>query len=390
MSDRRLPVRPDLEQLKHQAKDFLRAARQTEPEMKLADAQFALARSYGVRSWPRLAQACKVIDAIWRDDPEALRALVLKHPALLHEMARGTETCNWGPPLSYAANLGRDRIIEMLRGLGARDIVHAMDRAVLQGQIGTARLLHQMGARPPRSAVMGPAETQNAEGLAYLIELGAEICDQYGDRLAPVAMVLGTYGRNPIGKHRCLEIFAEHGIALPDTPMMAFHRGRIDLLEEHLRRDPKLLTRTFSHREIYSPELIYKGKPFAAHGTPLAGTTLLHMCVEFFELPIARWLIDRGMDVNVKAEIDADGFGGQTPLFHCVVRQLCTHGTADYARLLLDHGADPHVRVSIRKQLSDDETMHEYRNVTPIEWGSQFHSDAFVDKEAMEVIRTRL
>src|SRR5678815_3033958 len=98
----------------------------------------------------------------------------------LHEMARGTDHCNWGPPMSYAANLGRDHIIQMLRELGARDIEHAMGRAVLQGQIETARQLYAMGARPPRGAVMGPAETQNPEGMAYLLELGAEICDGNG------------------------------------------------------------------------------------------------------------------------------------------------------------------------------------------------------------------
>ena len=36
---------------------------------------------------------------------------------------------------------------------------------------------------------------------------------------------------------------------------MAVHRGRIDLLEDHLRRNPDLLTRTFSHQEIYPPAL---------------------------------------------------------------------------------------------------------------------------------------
>ena len=46
--------------------------------------------------------------AIWRDDVERVRALVTKHPHLLHEMARGTKECNWGPPMSYAANLGRE------------------------------------------------------------------------------------------------------------------------------------------------------------------------------------------------------------------------------------------------------------------------------------------
>ena len=134
MADRQFPVRPNPEQLKHQAKDLLRAMRRDDPSAKLADAQLALARSYGLPSWPRLVLACRMTDAIWRDDAEAVRELVLKHPRLLHENARGVES-NWGPPMSYAANLGRDRIIAMLRGLGATDLQHAFDRACLQGRI---------------------------------------------------------------------------------------------------------------------------------------------------------------------------------------------------------------------------------------------------------------
>ena len=38
------------------------------------------------------------------------------------------------------------------------------------------------------------------------------------------------------------------------------------------------------------------------------------MCVDYDELEIARWLIGRGMDVNVRAAVDADGFGGHTAL----------------------------------------------------------------------------
>jgi hypothetical protein len=405
--DRHLPVRPDLQQLRHQARDLLRAFKQEDPSaiedlrkhhpkakepanVKLADAQLALARSYGVRSWPRLVLACKVIDAIWEDRSEDLRELVIPHPYLRDEMARGTESCNWGPLMSYAANLGRDRIIEMLRALGATDIVRAMGRAVLQGQIPTARKLHAMGARPPRGSVMGPAEAQNGDGMAYLLELGAKICDGEGDPLAPVALVLETYCRNP-GKHRCLELFAEHGIELPDTPPMAVHRGRIDLLEAHLRRDPNLLVRTFSHQEIYPPALgCHADESLALHGTPLAGSTLLHLCVDFGELEIAEWLLGQGMDVNVKADVDASGFGGHTPLFCCVVRMGLLR-TEALARLLLDHGADPNTRASLRKLLpfSDDVSMHEYHNVTPLEWGRRFHDQGNVDAAAMKLIAER-
>jgi len=408
MSNRHLPVRPDLQQLRHQAKDLLRAFRQGDPtaiedlrkhgpnptepaNVKLAHAQLALARSYGVRTWPRLVLACKVIDAIWEDRSDELRDLVIKHPYLLDEMARGTDSCNWGPPMTYAANLGRDRIIEVLRALGAKDIVWAMGRAVLQGQIDTARKLHAMGARPPRGSVMGPAETQNGEGMEYLLELGGELCDGEGDPLAPVALVLETYCRHPAGKHRCLELFAEHGIEFPDTPVMAVHRGRIDLLETHLRRDPNLLARTFSHQEIYPPALgCHADESLALTGTPLAGATLLHLCVDYGELEMAQWLLAHGMDANVKAAVDANGFGGHTALFGCVIRCGLLR-TEALTRLLLDHGANPNVRASLRKELRgvDDETMHEYRNVTPLEWGRQFHDQGFVDSAATKLIAER-
>src|SRR5262245_23505867 len=104
MSARRLPVRPDLDQLRRQAKDLLRAIRAGDPEAladlaqfhpqppeparaKLADAQLVLARSYEAASWPRLLHCCQLIDAIWADDVETVRRLVTDHPELLHENA---------------------------------------------------------------------------------------------------------------------------------------------------------------------------------------------------------------------------------------------------------------------------------------------------------------
>jgi ankyrin repeat protein len=419
-ADRHFPVRPNLDQLRNQAKDLLRAVKQGDPAavaelrknhpkgiaasdsttVKLADAQAALARSYGLPSWPRLVTACRMIDAIWRGDADAVRVLVRRDPRLLHENANGMPNSNWGPPMSYAANLGQDAIIAMLREMGAEDLQHAFDRACLQGQIETARRLHAMGARPTPGMVMGPCETLNPDGLAFLFELGADLADADGDRLAPVALLLQTYCRGPEGKHRCLELVAERGIALPDTPVMALHRGRIDLLEAHLRRDPKLVARTFSHEEIYPPELgCHADHSLALHGTPLAGTTLLHICVDFDEIEIAYWLIDHGADVNAKAEIDTDGFGGHTPLFGCVVSQayMCRlQRDAAFARLLLDHGADPNARASLRKRLRfvPDESMHEYRDVTPLSWGQRFHGPGtpghtWISQPAMQLIKDR-
>ncbi len=424
--DRHLPVRPNLDQLKQQAKDLLRGIRcgdrsaieefnQHHPKpvapdhAKLADAQLALARSYQAPSWPRLVQACKLIDAIWRDDVDAVRELVVNHPTLLHENA-GIRNSNWGPPMTYAANLGRDEIIKTLHELGATDLESAIDRAVLQSKIPTARMLREMGAlakfsgQPPEGALGGPAYTLSASGTALIFELGGQAVDANGKRLAPVDVVLETDSRKPSAKHQILEMYVQHGLELPDTPTMALHRGRIDLLEEHLRRDPGLLRRTFTHREIYPPELGCHDEVLATHGTPLAGTTLLHMCIDYDEIEIARWLLERGTDVDAKAAVDAHGFGGHTALFATVVSQpnfWMNYGAggpkvAPFTELLFEHGANPNARASLRKKLHpgyapkyDVETTYEYRDVTPLSWGKQFHAKVFVSEPAMRLIVER-
>jgi hypothetical protein len=53
------------------------------------------------------------------------------------------------------------------------------------------------------------------------------------------------------------------------------------------------------------------------------------------------------------------------------------------ARILLDRGADPNVRASLRKD------GHEYRDVTPIAWGERFHDRDVVNEPAMRLIAER-
>lgn len=410
MTPRRLPVRPDLAVLEREALELSRSTESGDGATPrslgarprsgasasdgLDAARTALAHAYGVSSWARLVLACRVTDAIWRDDLESLRELLTRHPELLHEDARAVAS-NWGPPMSYAANLGRDRVIEWCHEHGAQDHDHAFDRACLQGRIATASRLHALGARVRAGAVMGPCETLNASGLEFLIERGAAIADEQGDRLAPVALVLETYCRDPEGKHRCLELLARHGIALPDTPTLALHRGRIDLLESHLGRDPRLVARTFAHEEIYPPELgCHADTSLALHGAPLDGGTLLHLCVDCDEIELARWLLDRGADVNARARIDADGFGGHSALFGCAVSQphrVGRRGAEAFARLLLDHGADVSVRASLRKRLRfvADESMHEYRGVTALSFARRFHDQDWVDPAVVALLVER-
>jgi ankyrin repeat protein len=138
----------------------------------------------------------------------------------------------------------------------------------------------------------------------------------------------------------------------------------------------------------------------ATHGTPLAGATLLHLCADYDEIEIARWLLDHGMDADQPAAIDAEGFGGHTALFSTVVSQpnfwMNHHGKAQdapFTRLLLDHGANPHARASLRKELHpgyERPGMYEYHDVTPWMWGEQFHFQKLVNQAALQLIRDKI
>jgi hypothetical protein len=417
MPVRRLPVRPDLDQLHRQAKELLRAFRARDsvaiaewrehhPEVadpsaaKLADAQLVLARSYDASSWTRLVQAVRLADAIWRDDADTVRALIVSNATLLREHVLIRADSNWGPPMSYAANLGRDAIIRLLFELGARDLEFAAGRAALQGKTDTLRMIYDMAGRPSleRVTLAGPAYTLTVEGTAALFALGARIVGPNGVDVNTMEHLLGTDSRSPAAKHRILEMYVEHGYEPPDTPVMALHRGRSDLLETHLAKDPKLLTRTFSKVDVFPLGPSWGKEPYMAQGTPVHGTTLLHIAAYFDELEIAEWLLDRGMDPDARAATDSDGFGGYTPIFSTVVSQRnfwVNYGKgqpdeARFTRLLLERGADPNVRASLRARLEEGHgggPLHEYRDVTPLGWGEQYHAKIFVSRESMRLIQ---
>lgn len=409
---RSLPEKPHLDVPKREARELLKEWRARSPEaldriknrhpkfrstdhtaisaakFLLSDAQLVLAREYGFSNWPDLKQRIEantvtqqLLEAIRGDDGEAVTKLLRASPGLLHiPLWSG----NWGPSMSHAANLGRLEIVKAVAALGAKDHQHAFDRALLQGKLETARWLHTQGARLVPGIVMGACETLNPAGLGFLAELGAPFTDHKGDRLAPLGLVLETYCRNPKGKHAVLEVFARQGYTFPDTPIMAFHRGDVERLGDFLRRDTGLLERHFSSVEIYPPELgCAKDGRSGMHWTPIDGTTLLHLAIDFSEREIFDLLLARGADVNARARVNAEGFGGHTPLFNAVVSHGANAGAM--ARVLVERGASINTRASLRKFLDWCETprRHEARDVTPAEWGRTFPDQGWVNAEAL-------
>lgn len=129
------------------------------------------------------------------------------------------------------------------------------------------------------------------------------------------------------------------------------------------------------------------------------GTTLLHIAAYFDELEIAEWLLARGMNPDARASTDADGFGGYTALFSAVVSQhnyWVNYGKgqpddARFTRLLLDRGANPNIRASLRARLEEGHgggPLREYRDVTSLGWGEAYSAKIFVSPESMRLIGT--
>lgn len=423
MPGRFLPVPPDLKQLQRQAKEFLRAIHQGDSgaitelherhpetsgrsltEITLTDAQFALARSYEASSWTRLVHAVRLASAIWDDDIGAVRTLVGNNPQLLHDHVLIRPDRERGLPMTFAASLGRDSIVRFLHEAGAKDLAPAAGLAALRGKSDTVRMIWDFTRRPlPEQVGWGLASsayTLSVEETAVQFALGIRVDGPHGVDTNAIEHLFGTDSRNPRAKHRILAMWIEHGFVPPDTPVMALHAGRIDLLEAHLARDPNLLTRTFEIAEVFPNAPACARDPYIAQGTPTHGTTLLHIAVYFDELEIATWLLDRGMDPNARAAIDANGFGGHTALFSSVVSQRnfwVNYGNgqtdeARFTRLLLDRGADPNVRASLRARLEEGHgggPAREYRDITPLAWGEQYHARMFVSRESLRLVEAR-
>lgn len=416
---RGLPANPHLDVPKKQSRELLKRCKESSIEalnrirrqhpkfcntenetlvkkVQLSDAQFVIAREYGFSSWAQLKErisrntAAQLIDkAIRANDATAVTQLLAAYPDLLHvPVASG----NWGPPMSHAANLNRLEMVKTIAALGAKDFQHAFDRALLHGDIEIARWLLGQGASFLPGIIMGSCETLNPDGFGFLDDEGAPFADGRGNSQAPLAMVLETYSRRPEGKHEILRRFKARGYNWPDTAMMAFHCGDLHLLKRHFQKDPHLLNKRFSYREIYPPALgcADDGRS-GLHGTPIDGTTLLHLTIDFDEREIFDWLIQQGADVNAPALIDKEGFGGHTPLFNAIVSDAYVNGRQRdgyMGRRLLALGADSNVRVNLRKFLDwrDEPDWHIKQSVTPLEWAFDFPEKGWVSKEIIHMI----
>jgi ankyrin repeat protein len=82
---------------------------------------------------------------------------------------------------------------------------------------------------------------------------------------------------------------------------------------------------------------------------------------------VARLLVERGADVNARADLDEEGVGGQTPIFHAAT-QFYDYGLP-VVEFLVKNGAD----LSLRAKLPGHyERPEEFVQCTPLEYARLF------------------
>ena len=302
-----LPARPDLDQLRHQAKELLRAAQRGDPEaiariravtgkIILSSAQLALAREYGFASWAKLKLEVERRDVLNSRDLSRLTSLLAEHSELA--TTRMEHWCDHqlaADPLGYMAMLrfDHDRL-----GL-PRD---------LPGTGAIARALIDAGApvngRPEdqETPLITAASYGDAEVAQVLIDAGADI----------EAVSAPDSGGVPSGTA------LEHAAVFSMTDV-------VDVL-------------VAAGAKIHSLEQAAAAGDIT--GWPLARFTLqsrlraLVFAADHQRLEVIDRLIEAGTPVN-----EADAEWGRLPL-----HTAAGNGRAASVRRLLAHGADPNLR----------------------------------------------
>ena len=325
MKTTELPPNPDLELLRKQAKELLRAARRGDSgalarlravsrpqeagasaDPRLADAQHAIAREHGFASWPKLKrhvdeaqplelQAERFLAAIRERDAAAARLRLARHPAIARA-SLFTACCTGAADFVAAALAAEPQLAVVHHPVDdcppllylCASPLHTSDP---QGFLRCAELLLAHGADPNDHTLWDGGDAQSKLPALYFACVSNNV---------PVVRLLLARGADPndgesiyhaaeMNHGECLELLLAHG-------------GDISNRHSHWGNTPLYFLAGY-------------GEHAANYATVMAGI---------------RWLLEHGADPNVSSYDKAE-----TPLHH----MAAFHGPA-VTELLLAHGAE--------------------------------------------------
>jgi len=305
---RRLPERPNLEQLRKQAKELLEGYHAGEPTsvaevrrferrpdpsaFALNDAQRVLARSYGFASWPKLKafvdgmNVSRFMEAVKQGDQRAVRTMLASRPELV---GKDVSESNEHRAIHYAV-LGRDP---------------AMVRLLMEAGADARK-----GIWPHRDATTALALAQERE-------------------YAEVVAVIEEEERHRREEMSCLNATVS---ATQDQISSAITHGDIATAMQMIEADLSLI-----------------------HACDREGRTPMHLAAQRNDVELVRWLLTRRAGVSKKDP------AGLTALDHAALGVDPRNDSAERfratARLLLERGAELTVRAAVA--LGDEERVRE-------------------------------
>lgn len=401
-----LPERPSLEHLKNEAKDLLKSAKKGDAsaaqaigELKLANAQLAVAREYGFASWSKLkrhiegfddrrdeffsairagdrARVAKVLD----DDPAIVRA---RNPHAFGETAitaaanrddrpmidllleRGVDVnarSDWWAGSFGALDFASEETSAYLVKRGAKLTAHAAARLGLVQELSSIikhnpEVVHERGG----DGQFPLHFAKSAEVVDLLVAAGADLDARDLDHES-------TAAQWRVKNREVLERLVYHG-ASTDI-FMAVALDDPDLIHEHLAADPKALTRKTNepgnpmvhHHAPGSPIYVYElgfSRPLQVAANldrPRAFELLFEKSPPEARLAAACWKGDRELAMVYRDY--APKLSGQDAAIIC---DAARYSHWDQVVLMLEMGIDVNAQ--------------DHERMTPIHWAS-FHGDS--------------